>query len=74
VEHHERVAVIGAGFVHETRCEDQIVATQLALDLVKRGYKPDGLGTEREIARWGGADISLARLGWGAELMGRIGR
>lgn len=73
-EHHERVAVIGAGFGHQTRCEDQIVATQLALDLVKRGFKPDGLGTEREIARWGGADMSLARLGRGAELMCRIGR
>lgn len=73
-EHHERVAVIGAGFGHQTRCEDQIVANQLALDLVKRGFKPDGLGTEREIARWGGADMALARLGRGAELMCRIGR
>lgn len=72
-ERHARVAVVGAGFGHQTRCEDQIVASQLALDLVNRGFEPDGPGTEREIARWGRADISIARLGRGAELMRRIG-
>ncbi len=73
-ERHEQVAVVGAGFDHQTRCEDQIVASQLALGLVNRGFEPDGPGTDREIARWGRADISIARLGRGAELMRRIGR
>jgi phosphosulfolactate phosphohydrolase-like enzyme len=72
--HHERVAVIGAGHGQDTRCEDQIIATMIAEDLMRRGFKPEGLGTMREITRWHRADVSAARLGRGAELLTRVGQ
>jgi phosphosulfolactate phosphohydrolase-like enzyme len=72
--HHERVTVIGAGHGPDTRCEDQIVATMIAQDLIRRGFEAEGLGTMRELSRWRHADVSAARLGRGAELLNRIGQ
>ena len=72
--HHDRVAVIGAGHGQDTRCEDQMIATTIALDLVRLGFEPEGLATLREISRWRHVDVSAAWLGRGAELLSRVGQ
>lgn len=69
---HERVALVGAGYAGEPRCEDQMVAAWIARELIERGFEPDGLNTAREVERWAHADLTLASLGRGAEYLRRL--
>jgi 2-phosphosulfolactate phosphatase len=71
---HERVTIVGAGHGFDMRCEDQMVAAIIAQDLVRLGFEPSGLSTLRELSRWRDTDVSVARLGRGAELLRRTGR
>lgn len=71
--HHDRVTVLGAGHGSDIRCEDQLAAAMIARDLARQGFEPEGLSTIRELSRWRDADLSVARLGRGAELLRRTG-
>jgi 2-phosphosulfolactate phosphatase len=71
--HHERVTVVAAGHGPDPRCEDQMLAARIAQHLVRLGFEPEGFGTLREIARWRAADMAVAKLGRGAELLKRAG-
>jgi phosphosulfolactate phosphohydrolase-like enzyme len=68
------VAVVGAGYRGRVRSEDQMVAAWIANRLVGHGYRAGDLRTEREIARWAKADVSMLALGRGADHLRRLGR
>jgi len=70
---HDRVALVGAGHGSDTRCEDQLAAAWMARQLVAMGYEPAGHQTAREMERWAHADLSVVRLGRGAEHWRRQG-
>ena len=53
-EHHDRVAVIGAGTRGEFREEDQFACALLAAGLMERGFRPESRETEDLVTRWGG--------------------
>jgi phosphosulfolactate phosphohydrolase-like enzyme len=72
-ERHDRVTLVGAGHGAEIRSEDQMVAAWIARKLFEHGFEASGLHTAREVERWGGADLSLAALGRGAEHLRRAG-
>jgi phosphosulfolactate phosphohydrolase-like enzyme len=71
---HRRVAIVAAGEHGEMRCEDQLVAAWLAKALVSRGFEPVGRLTQRELARWAGAELAVTRLGKGAGILRQLGR
>jgi phosphosulfolactate phosphohydrolase-like enzyme len=73
-ERYERVALLGAGFGGESRCEDQMVAAWIAGKLVDRGFETADPQTARELERWSRTDVSVAALGRGAEYLRRVGR
>jgi phosphosulfolactate phosphohydrolase-like enzyme len=70
---HSRIALVGAGHGSDTRCEDQLAAAWMARQLVAMGYEPAGHQTVREMERWSHADLSVVRLGRGAEHWRRQG-
>lgn len=71
---HSRVALVAAGADDEVRCEDQVATAWLAQSLVARGFEPEGRLTVRELERWGRAELSVVRLGKGAEELRTSGR
>jgi phosphosulfolactate phosphohydrolase-like enzyme len=72
--HHENVALVGVGFGNEPRCEDRVVAAQIARGLMGRGFWPEGLTTNQEVESWSQAAPSVIGLGKSAEYLRRQGR
>jgi phosphosulfolactate phosphohydrolase-like enzyme len=72
--HHENVALVGVGFAGEPRCEDRVVAAQIARGLMRRGFWPEGLTTNQEVESWSEAAPSIIGLGKSAEYLRRQGR
>jgi phosphosulfolactate phosphohydrolase-like enzyme len=72
--HHENVALVGVGFGSEPRCEDRVVAAQLARGLMRHGFWPEGLTTNQEVESWSEAEPSVIGLGKSAEYLRRHGR
>jgi 2-phosphosulfolactate phosphatase len=71
---HQRVAVLGAGYAGEFRCEDQMASAWLARSLMQRGFDPTDHATADLVKRWAEADISLAGWGKSAEYLRRLGQ
>ena len=71
---HERVAVLGAGYGGEFRCEDQMASAWLARSLMQRGYDAADHATADMVKRWVEADITLAGWGKSAEYLRRLGQ
>jgi phosphosulfolactate phosphohydrolase-like enzyme len=72
--HHANVALVGVGFGGEARCEDRVVAAQIARGLMRRGFWPEGLTTNQEVDSWSEAAPSIISLGKSAEYLRRQGR
>lgn len=68
---HQRVALLGAGYAGEQRCEDRIVAALVARMLIERGFEAEDLTTVQEVASWAGADMALVGLGKSADYLRR---
>jgi phosphosulfolactate phosphohydrolase-like enzyme len=68
---HQRVALLGAGYAGEQRCEDRIVAALVARLLIEQGFEPEDLTTVQEVASWAGADMALVGLGKSADYLRR---
>lgn len=73
-EHHERVALLGAGYAGELRCEDQMAAAWMGRTLLRHGFEPEDLSTSEEIERWEEADASVVALGKAADYLRRLGQ
>lgn len=73
-DHHEHVAVIGAGTRGEFRREDQLGCAWLAEKLLERGFEASDEGTLSIIERWRGADVNQLRDGRSAEYLKRTGQ
>jgi phosphosulfolactate phosphohydrolase-like enzyme len=71
---HHRVAVLGAGYGGEFRCEDQMAAAWITHRLMERGFESDDINTSDLVKRWAEADISLAGWGKSAEYLRRLGQ
>ena len=71
---HQRVAVLGAGYGGEFRCEDQMAAAWFTHRLMDRGFESDDINTSDLVKRWAEADISLAGWGKSAEYLRRLGQ
>lgn len=70
---HDRVALIGAGFGSEFRCEDQMAAARIARGLLEFGFQCEDNGTAELVERWGEADLALTSLGKSAAYLRRWG-
>jgi phosphosulfolactate phosphohydrolase-like enzyme len=73
-QHHQRVAILGAGEAGEVSSEDQMAAAWLALRLHHRGFELEGRNTADEVGRWGTFDPSLVSLSRSAENLRARGR
>lgn len=71
---HSRVVLLGAGFGHEFRCEDQMAAARIAAGLMWQGFEPEDLATADLVARWAEADLGLVALGKTASFLRRWGQ
>jgi len=71
---HERIAVLGAGYGGEFRCEDQMASAWLARSLMQRGFEPADHATADMAKCWADADLSLAGWGKSAEYLRRLGQ
>ncbi len=67
----ERVALIGAGYGGEQRCEDRIAAAVMARHLIEKGFEPEDLTTVQEVTSWAQADASILALGKSADYLRR---
>ncbi len=56
INHHAKVALIGAGTRGEFREEDQICCAWIARELIAAGYEPDNDRTSSIVERWGTID------------------
>jgi phosphosulfolactate phosphohydrolase-like enzyme len=68
---HKRVLILDAAHDDDIRCEDQMAAGRIALDLAGAGFTVEGLGTREVLERWGCADLGLVALGRSAEQLRR---
>jgi len=55
IDHHSKVALIGAGTRGEFREEDQICCAWIARELIDAGYEPENERTSSIVERWGTA-------------------
>ena len=55
INHHPKVALIGAGTRGEFREEDQICCAWIASELINAGYQPENNRTSQIVERWGTA-------------------
>ena len=70
-EEHSHVALLGAGFGGEQRCEDRIAAAWIARKLVERGFEAEDMTTVQEMTSWADADMSLVSWGKSADYLRR---
>jgi 2-phosphosulfolactate phosphatase len=73
-EHHEKVAVIGAGSRGEFREEDQLCCAWIAEGLLQMGYRAADGNTRGAIERWSGAPVEAFVGGKSAEYLRRSGQ
>lgn len=73
-QHHQCVAILGAGEGGEVCSEDQMAAAWLALRFHHRGFDFEGRNTVDEVDRWGTFDPSLVGLSRSAESLRARGR
>jgi 2-phosphosulfolactate phosphatase len=73
-EHHEKVAVIGAGSRGEFREEDQLCCAWIAEGLLQAGYRAADGNTRGAIERWSGAPVEAFVGGKSAEYLRRSGQ
>jgi phosphosulfolactate phosphohydrolase-like enzyme len=71
--HHRGVVVLGAGFGHEVRCEDQMAAARIAAGLLEFGFQCEDSGTADLVGRWAAADLAITALGKSAAYLRRLG-
>jgi phosphosulfolactate phosphohydrolase-like enzyme len=67
----DRVALLGAGYGGEQRCEDRIAAAVMARRLIETAFEPEDLTTVQEVSSWAQADISILALGKSADYLRR---
>jgi phosphosulfolactate phosphohydrolase-like enzyme len=67
----DHVALLGAGYGGEQRCEDRIVAAAMARRLLEMGFEPEDLTTVQEVSSWAQADASILALGKSADYLRR---
>jgi len=65
--HHERVAIVAAGFGGEARFEDEMAAAWIAEDLRGWAFRPEDRATALAIDRWAQGEVGLIGLGRSAE-------
>jgi 2-phosphosulfolactate phosphatase len=70
-EHHDQIAVIGAGARGQFREEDQLCCAWIAAELLQAGYQPDDLRTAEVIDRWTGVSVDAVADGPSAEYLRR---
>jgi 2-phosphosulfolactate phosphatase len=74
LEHHSRVAVIGAGTRGEFREEDQMCCAWIAERLMKAGFEPENERTSELVDLWSGASPDACTAGKSADYLRRSGQ
>jgi 2-phosphosulfolactate phosphatase len=74
IEHHPKVAVIGAGARGEFRSEDQLCCAWIAELLVNAGYEPENVQTLSIIDQWSGISVEAIAEGPSAEYLRKSGQ
>jgi 2-phosphosulfolactate phosphatase len=73
-QHHDQVAIIGAGARGAPRPEDEMVCAWIGDRLISHGFSPADAHTEMEVSRWRGASIDLIRQSPSAEYLRSTGQ
>lgn len=74
IEHHDRVAVIGAGSRGTFREEDQLACAWIAELLVNAGYKATNGQTTALVERWSGAPVRAMEISPSVDYLRRSGQ
>lgn len=74
IEHHPKVAVIGAGSRGEFRLEDQLCCAWIAELLVKAGYEPENARTISIIEQWSGTSVEVVTESASADYLRKSGQ
>ena len=74
VEHHENVAVLGAGTRGDFRREDQMCCAWIAERLIEQRYSPENEATLDFVKKWHGVSSDVIREGRSAEYLRRTGQ
>lgn len=74
LEHHRRVALIGAGTRGQPRDEDQLVCGWIGDQLLAAGFRPEDERTADEVACWRGVNPAVLREGPSADFLRASGQ
>lgn len=72
-DHHDRVAIIGAGSRGEFREEDQMCCAWIGQRLMESGYRPECQDTAEVVERWRGVSPEACVSGNSAKYLARTG-
>jgi 2-phosphosulfolactate phosphatase len=74
IDHHSKVALIGAGTRGEFREEDQICCAWIARELIDAGYEPENDRTSSIVERWGRAPVDACLCSKSVEYLRKSGQ